>query len=77
MRPATVKLARFAQRQICLCKDHANFVLMIDSAKVFPKSTNETTNLSDEEIGTKLNNITYHKWETTQEVKTGQSCQFE
>ena len=75
-RPATVKLARFAQRQICLCKDHANFALMIDAAKVLPKSTTETINLSDEEIGTKLNNITtshitYHKWETTQEEHKG------
>ena len=75
-RPATVKLARFAQRQLCLCKDHANLVLMIDAAKVLPKSTTETINLSDEEIGTKLNNITtshitYHKWETTHEEHKG------
>ena len=30
-----------------------------------------TINLSDEEIGTKLNNITYHKWETIQEEHKG------
>ena len=71
-RPATVKIARFTQRHIC----HANFVLIIDAAKVLPKSTTETINLSDEEIGTKLNNITtshitYQKWETTQEEHKG------
>ena len=56
-------------------------ILLIDSAKVLPKSTTETINLSDEEIGTKLNNITsshitYHKWETTQEQQKGKlvSC---
>ena len=53
---------------------------MIDATKVLQKSTTETINLSDEEIGTKLNNITYYRWETTQEEhkgKTGQSHQFD
>lgn len=74
-RPPNIKL-EYARRQICLCKDHANFALMIDATRVLPKSTSSAIEMADEEIIAKVKNlenstIKYHQWESMKVEQNG------
>lgn len=75
-RRSNIRLARYAQRQICLCKDHANFALMLDAIRLLPKSTSAALELSDSDIIAtifKMDNTTvrYHQWESTKLEQNG------
>ena len=62
-RPKNVLLVSYAKRNVCLCKRHQNFALLLKPLKQvgFPQSLQAVRDLSAEEVGEKIESLPYEQ----------------